>query len=111
MEPHRRATRNSKMSGNARVQGLASMPLFPSDREIATALYGADRKAAEAFLTRIPYLENDGFPRASAVYGRRYWPAVKAYLDARLGVRTESLPQAEDGVEVWDEQTKRRARA
>ncbi len=85
-------------------------PLFPKDTEIAAALYGDDKEAAKAFLTRIPHLENDGFPKASVVYGRRYWPAVKAYLDARMGVRA-ALPVAEDGEENWNEPAKRRARA
>lgn len=86
----------------------STLPLFPKDSEIAEALYGSDKEAAKAFLTRIPHLENDGFPKASVVYGRRYWPAVKAYLDARMGVRAGAMPVAEDGEEIWDAPKSRR---
>jgi hypothetical protein len=32
----------------------STLPLFPKDSEIAEALYGSDKEAAKAFLTRIP---------------------------------------------------------
>jgi hypothetical protein len=80
------------------------LPLFPTDKQIAWALFGSDKdEYAKSFLSKIPHLEHDGFPRKSVVYGRRYWPAVRAYLDYRMGLRDAHLPHAEDGRETWDD--------
>lgn len=43
--------------------------------------------------------DNNGFPRVSVVYGRRYWPAVRAYLDFRMDLPDSNLPVPEDSIE------------
>ena len=43
----------------------------------------------------LPELENKhGFPRKQALFGnRRYWPAVKAWLDKHNGISTGITPR------------------
>jgi hypothetical protein len=43
----------------------------------------------------LPELENKhGFPRKQALFGnRRYWPAVKAWLDKHNGIPTGVMPR------------------
>jgi hypothetical protein len=78
--------------------------LFPEDEEIARLLFGADKGCAKLFLERLPIHERQGFPRKAPEYGRRYWPAVKAYLDYEWGLieyapitpSDQELPPIED---------------
>ena len=66
-------------------------PLFLTDKEIAARLgVGADDWAAI-----VRTLERSGLPEPDPLFGRRrYWPAVKAFLDARSGLGTPSTGKA-----------------
>ncbi len=55
--------------------------LFPDEAEIARLIVGPKRAAYWRGTAVV--LERDGFPRIDPQFGGRYWPAVKAFLDAR----------------------------
>lgn len=97
--------------GRARAapRGLDELPLFPSDEEIAHRLFGNDETRIKQFLASLPIEEaRHGFPKKSVAYGGRYWPAVKAYLDRRMGLRQDLPVAAEDGQENWNETPRKR---
>lgn len=73
--------------------------LFVSDAQLAAVLGIGEDKARTIFRT----LERDGFPARDPIFGRRYFPAVRAFLDRRagLGVHSAPLPLAPDGPENW----------
>jgi hypothetical protein len=78
------------------------LPLFPSDEQIAEALFGDDKERCRKFLDQISVEEKHGFPRRSLVYGdRRYGPAVRAYFDHMYGLRDEPARGVLDGEENW----------
>ena len=72
------------------------LPLFSTDEEIGEAVLGWERKGEFAALAQLH--ERDGMPKISAVWGGRYVPAVKAFLDAQFGLST-AVPLAPNGVE------------
>lgn len=63
--------------------------LYLSDAELIRRL-GVPEKILRPIL---PELENKhGFPRRQALFGnRRYWPAVKAWLDKHNGLPVETI--------------------
>jgi hypothetical protein len=72
--------------------------LFLTEAETAerVGLAALDWKAA------VSALEKTGLPRPDPLFGgRRYWPAVKAFLDRRAGVQASSRSPARDGEERW----------
>ena len=83
------------------------VPLYLTDGEIAAMLgLTAEEWTAAAKALR-------GLPATDPVFKfRRYWPAVRAYLDRRAGVNLYSGP-VQDGEETWDEDraNRRTARA
>lgn len=72
------------------------LPLFATDEEIGEALLGQGRKREFAGLAQLH--ERDGMPKVSSVWGGRYVPAVKAFLDAQYGIAA-AVPLAPSGVE------------
>ena len=76
-------------------------PLFVDDkqlREIMAPHVGLDR-----FRSTLRALELRGFPRKSDQFNGRYYPAVRAWLDANNGVSKDGRsPQAQDGAENWN---------
>ncbi len=73
-------------------------PLYVDDKEIA-ALLGL--KVSE-WRANAMILERRGLPAGDPLFsGRRYWPAVKAFLDRRYGLEAPS-PLKPDGVENFD---------
>lgn len=59
-------------------------------------------------------LEKRGLPRKMSLFGnRRYWPAVKAWLDRDNGLMQDAPPLARDGEENhhYEPPRKQRARA
>jgi hypothetical protein len=63
--------------------------LFPTDEEIARTLFGDDKALTRAFLDHIALEERLGMPRKHPQWGRRYWPAVKAYFDYQWGLAAQ----------------------
>lgn len=57
-------------------------------------------------------LEKSGLPTPDPVFGRRrYWPAVRAYLDRRAGLLQTPSPLTRDGEEHWGDDRGRKSRA
>jgi hypothetical protein len=81
------------------------LPLFASDEAIGEAVLGRDRKCEFHGLATLH--ERDGMPKISPVWGGRYVPAVKSFLDAQFGL-SAAVPLAPNGVEGnFHEHTKR----
>lgn len=70
--------------------------LYLTDAELIRRL-GVPEKTLRPLL---PGLEkNYGFPAKSPLFGgRRYWPAVKNWLDKHNGLRVDSLTSTSKGV-------------
>jgi hypothetical protein len=78
--------------------------LFASDEDIGEAALGYDRRKEFACLAALH--ERNGMPKISPVWGGRYVPAVKAFLDAEYGLT--AVPLAANGVEGSFHATKQR---
>lgn len=78
---------------------LKDMPLYPSEEDIARELLGPGK--AEQWRGMAPILERRGLPPIDPMFGRRYWPAVRAWLDHRHGIGTMGVPTIPDGEENW----------
>lgn len=79
-------------------------PLFLDERQVAERLgLSIDEWRATAVV-----LERSGLPRVDDLFGRRYWPAVKAYFDRRHGLGQSLSAAVADGRENWDEERGRR---
>jgi hypothetical protein len=72
------------------------LPLFANDDEIGEAMLGWDRRREFHGLATLH--ERNGMPKISAVWGGRYVPAVKAFLDSQYGL-SAAAPVAPDGME------------
>ena len=83
--------------------------LFLTESEIAERV---GMSSAEWIAAAVA-LEKSGLPRPDPVFHRRrYWPAVKAFLDRRAGLGQDAPSLAIDGGERWDDHgRKSRARA
>lgn len=67
--------------------------LWVTDEELIRRL-GAPRKAARDALHMFDRELHRGFPQKSKLWGnRRYWPAVKAYLDRTNGLQLQPSNQ------------------
>jgi hypothetical protein len=86
------------VSGREKLSTPSS--LFPSESEIARLILGANA-ARWPELAKVE--ERCGLPRIDPLYGGRYWPAVKAYLDNKHGVRGQSPASVTDGGENWND--------
>jgi hypothetical protein len=63
---------------------LKEMPFFSPEREVAREVLGPGHVAEWRALATI--LERRGMPQIDPMFGARYWPAVRAWLDYRHGV-------------------------
>jgi len=72
------------------------LPLYASDEAIGEAVLGRDRRGEFHGLATLH--ERHGMPKISTVWGGRYVPGVKAYLDFQNGL-SPAVPLAPDGVE------------
>lgn len=68
--------------------------LYVTDAEMIRRM-GVPEKIARAAIQSLDANPRSGFPQKQGIWGdRRYWPAVKAYLDATSGLTIDaSLPQ------------------
>lgn len=77
------------------AQASAGAPLFIDDKELRRRInprIGMDRfKAALLAAERDP-----SFPRVKALWGGRYWPAVKAWFDNDNGVNGNEVTSTAD---------------
>jgi len=72
------------------------LPLFASDEAIGEAVLGRNRRGEFHGLATLH--ERDGMPKISAVWGGRYVPAVKLFLDTQFGL-SAAVPLAANGLE------------
>jgi hypothetical protein len=87
---------------------LNDLPLYADDDEIGEAVLGWTRRNEFKMLAVLQ--ERYGMPKVSPVWGGRYVPAVKAFLDADNGLGNgRPLALAPNGVE-GEFQTPRRMR-
>jgi hypothetical protein len=64
--------------------------LYITDAELIRRM-GVPEKIARAALRQLDHQKGSGFPKKQALFGgRRYWPAVKAYLDRLNGVKMDA---------------------
>ncbi|GJD49592.1 hypothetical protein OPKNFCMD_2324 [Methylobacterium crusticola] len=78
-----------------KVRGLASLPEFASDADIAVALVGKQRApAAEALFAT---LEASGFPHVDPRFNARYVPAVRRFFEVEYGLAAPLDPPSGDG--------------
>jgi hypothetical protein len=64
--------------------------LWITDAELIRRL-GVPEKIARQTLQMLDRDRSNGFPQKSAIWGdRRYWPAVKAWLDRTNGLRMDA---------------------
>lgn len=70
--------------------------LWVTDAELIRRM-GVPEKVARAAIEMLDRQgKRGGFPQKSGVWGnRRYWPAVKAYLDRTNGLKMPSQPRDE----------------
>lgn len=79
-----------------------------SDKLFVTGAECAERigLSTDEFKSIVSTLEKSGFPLPDPVFkNRRYWPAVRAWLDRRYGIGEERGPigiSALDGEENWN---------
>ena len=66
--------------------------LYITDAELIRRM-GVPEKIARPVLTALDNDRRSGFPRKQELWGnRRYWPAVKAYLDRTNGLTMPASP-------------------
>lgn len=81
-----------------RRRALNDLPLYASDEDIGEAVLGFTRR--KEFRGLATLLEPSGMPKISPLWGGRYVPAVKAFLDHSNGLGDgKPLALAPDGVE------------
>jgi hypothetical protein len=72
------------MVASRKSRPLAGEPapscLYPGEAELARVILGENHARWHEIATRE---EGVGLPRVDPLFGGRYWPAVKAYLDKR----------------------------
>jgi hypothetical protein len=67
--------------------------LYVTDAELIRRM-GVPEKIARAALHALDRDRGSGFPQKKALWGnRRYWPAVKAYLDRTNGLKVDASPR------------------
>lgn len=83
-------------------------PLYLPDNEIAALVIGKAR--AKEWPGIVAALERQGFPPTNPLFGGRYWPAVRLWLDQFNGVSESRAAPQTDGVEDmsrWKRQPRR----
>ena len=85
--------------------GFAS--LFVDEHELHRRV--APHMGEKRFRAAVRAAEQHGFPPVKALWGGRYWPAVKKWLDKDNGVENDELAtRAEDGEETFDSASEQR---
>jgi hypothetical protein len=89
---------------------ISDLPLFADDEQIGEAVLGPEKRREFAGIATL--LERDGMPKINPLWGGRYVPSVKAFLDAANGLATLA-PAKIDGIEgKWTSgRTARKVRA
>lgn len=82
--------------------------LYPDEAEIARLVLG---KQAPQWPAIAILLERHGLPKPDALTGRRYWPAVRAFLDRRSSGEMAFVASGDEEDFSWtNAKTSRRSR-
>lgn len=97
---------NTRSDGAKRARSAARrepIPLYPSEERIAYEIYGDDAASMlTSWQATARILERNGLPKKNPLFGnRRYWPAVKNWLEWYNGVSSDPGCLAPDGEENW----------
>ncbi|WP_245443989.1 hypothetical protein [Microvirga sp. KLBC 81] len=76
------------------------LPLYPTEDQIARAVLPPDNVKSWDGIAAV--LEKRGFPQIDPLFGGRYWPAVKAFLDRRHGLTDATPAQDLEELENWN---------
>ncbi|HZH50297.1 MAG TPA: hypothetical protein VEZ16_00295 [Microvirga sp.] len=82
-----------------KVRSDQPMPLYPTEDQIAQAVLPPGNVKSWDGIAAV--LEKRGFPKVDPLFGGRYWPAVKAFLDRRHGLADATPAKEPDGEENW----------
>ncbi len=91
-----------------RQADVAEPPLYMADDAIAARVIGRER--VREWPGIVAALERQGFPPANPLFGGRYWPAVRVWLDRFNGISDSQAAPMADGVEdmtQWQKATRR----
>lgn len=80
------------------------LPLYPDEKQLAKIILGPARASAWPGLATV--LERHGLPMIDPMFGGRYLPAVRAFLDRRNGLEKRTIPAKPGGGENWDAQNR-----
>ncbi len=74
-------------------------PLYMNDDQIGKLVLGADAKSWPDIAAA---LEKEGLPRIDPLTGKRYYPAVRQFLDVRNNLSDNKPMPMVDGEEIWE---------
>jgi hypothetical protein len=89
---------------------LSKLPLFATDREIATAVVGKERAAMYVKVV-IPMLERQGFPKVDPLHDGRPVLLVRRFYEGYLGITAGfrvASPDGKEDLSVWDRSKRRK---
>jgi hypothetical protein len=75
---------------------IDQLPLFANDDDIGEAVLGRERAGEFRGIAKV--LEPQGMPTISPIFGGRYVPGIKTFLDKMQGI-ADVMPLKEDGRE------------
>src|SRR4051794_39295676 len=79
---------------------IGDTPLFLTDKGLHEKI--APHIGEKRFRSALRVLEARGFPAIHPLFGGRYWPNVRAWLDNENGVQNGLPVSADDGQENFD---------
>ena len=82
-----------------RGSGQSRDSLYMSDEDVARHVLGEGK--VRQWVSLVPTLEREGLPTIDPLFGGRFWPSVRAWLEHRHGLKREHVPSGADGKEVW----------
>lgn len=82
-----------------KIRPTQPLPLYPTEEQIAEAILPPNN--VKSWDGIVAVLEKRGFPKVDPLFGGRYWPAVKAFLDRRHGLADSTPAKEPDGEENW----------
>lgn len=89
---------------------LASLPVFATDKQIATAIVGKER--VDYYVKAvIPQLIRKGFPQIDPLHDGRPVPLVRKFYDGYFGITAGFSATAPDGEERLGQSLARRMKA
>jgi hypothetical protein len=96
--------------GDVPPEAKPALPLYVTDRELHALIN--PRLGWDRFRAVIRDVELRGFPPVQKLWGGRYWPKVKAWLDNYNRINEhDTIAVAQDGPENFDAPPRKHARS